>query len=64
MYIADFLSRCGVKTQENLDPTMLETAHFVTESGMVHFSDERLEEFKYEIKSNEVLGKVVASIVK
>lgn len=58
MYIADFLSRCGVKTHENIDQTMMDMVHTVTETGIVQFSDKRLEEFKKETVEDEVLGKV------
>jgi len=64
MFIADFLSRCGVKTKESFDHTMLDMVHCVTETEIVNFSDERLEEFKKETASDEVLGKVMEYYMK
>ena len=58
MYIADFLSRCNVKTEESEDVLMKDIVHCVSES-VLQISDEKLKHFQQETLQDNILNQII-----
>lgn len=56
MHVADFLSRCGIKTISEIDEAMKDVVH--TLDKKLQFTDEQINEFKIETGKDDVLCKV------
>jgi len=63
MYIADYLSRCGVSSDpvsQDFENALKDVIHSIgTQEKTLTFSDEKLETFQNETRNDPVLGKVI-----
>lgn len=56
MHVADFLSRCGIQTNTEIDETMKYVVHALDKK--LQFNDDKIAKLKKEIENDDVLRKV------